>query len=73
MTKRVVAAFLWFYIVWVAWNVVAYVTGLSILFGPVVAAAVAAFIACDPMHRIWTPRVSNAGTSEPSGAAVSQA
>lgn len=53
MVKRVVVALLWFYVVWVGWNVVAYVTGLSIFLGPVVAAAVSAFIAGDPMHRIW--------------------
>lgn len=53
MTKRIAAVVLWFYITLVIWNVIAFVTGLSVLFGPVVATAVTAFIAGDPMHRIW--------------------
>jgi putative Ca2+/H+ antiporter (TMEM165/GDT1 family) len=56
MAKRVVAVFLWFYVIMGVWNAVAYMTGLSVLFGPVVAAAVAALIVGDPTHRIWTPR-----------------
>lgn len=56
MSKRIASVFLWFYVTWVAWNVVAFMTGLSVMWGPVVAAAVSAFVAGDPMHRIWAPR-----------------
>jgi hypothetical protein len=72
MIKRMAAALLWFYIAWVGWNVVAYAAGLSIFLGPIVAATVAAFIAGDPMHRIWSARVSDAGNSKPWEAFVSQ-
>jgi len=54
MVKRIAAAMLWFYVTWYAWNVFAWMLGLPELAGPVIAAAVAAFIAGDPMHRIWS-------------------
>jgi hypothetical protein len=73
MVKRVVAALLWFYIAWVGWNVVAYVTGLSIFYGPVFAAAVAAFVAGDPMHRIWPARVAEDRMSGPREALTHEA
>jgi len=53
MKKRVAVAILWFYSTWVAWAFVAQVTGLTELAGPVIGAALAGFIAGDPMHRIW--------------------
>ncbi len=56
MTRRLVALFLWFYVMVVAWNFIAFYTGLSVLLGPVLATAVTAFVVGDPMHRIWTPR-----------------
>ena len=62
MIKRIAAALLWFYVVWAAWNAVVLVTGWSILLGPVIAAAVSAVIAGDPMHSIWAPRASGART-----------
>lgn len=55
MKKRVIVALLWFYAAWVAWAMVAQLTGLSELAGPVLGAAAAAFFAGDPLHRIWTP------------------
>jgi hypothetical protein len=58
MVKRVVAALLWFYITWVLWNVVAYATGVSIFFGPVLGFAAAAVIAGDPFKVIWKPSES---------------
>jgi len=58
MVKRIVAALLWFYVIWAAWNAITLVTGWSVFLGPVIAAAVSAVIAGDPMHRIWAPRVS---------------
>jgi hypothetical protein len=54
MKKRVAAALLWFYATWYAWSMLASFVGAPDLFGPVVGAAVAALIAGDPMHRIWS-------------------
>jgi hypothetical protein len=62
MIKRSLAALVWFYVAWVGWNVVAYMTGWSILLGPVVATMVSALVAGDPMHRIWTARASRASS-----------
>ncbi len=58
MTKRIAAALLWFFAGWYAWAFIASVGDLTPLWGPVLGATLAAFIAGDPMHRIWTPRVS---------------
>lgn len=58
MIKRVAAGLMWFYVVWVAWNMVAWITGWTVFAGPVVATAAAAFIAVDPMHAIWPTRPS---------------
>jgi hypothetical protein len=58
MTKRLAAALLWFITGWYAWALIAATLGLTPLFGPVVGTILAAFIAGDPMHRIWTRRVS---------------
>ena len=60
MLKRMIALVVWLYVTWVAWNFVAYMTGLSTLPGPLIAAVLSALIAADPTHRIW-PR-----THEPS-------
>ena len=54
MKKRIVVAILWFYATWVAWAMVAQVMGFTDLIGPVLGTALAAFIAGDPMHRIWS-------------------
>ena len=54
MKKRLVAALLWFYVTWYAWAFVASLTGVTDLAGPVLGAALAAFVAGDPMHRIWS-------------------
>ena len=54
MKKRLAAALLWFYVTWYAWALVVSITGMPELVGPVLGAALAAFIAGDPMHRIWS-------------------
>jgi hypothetical protein len=59
MTKRLTAALLWFVTGWYAWALIAATFGLTPFFGPVIGATLAAFIAGDPMHRIWTPRASS--------------
>ena len=49
MTKRIVSVFLWFYVTLVIWNALAYMTGLSILFGPVAATAAMRAVTVVPM------------------------
>jgi uncharacterized protein (DUF697 family) len=56
MTKRVVAAFLWFYTGWYAGALVASFLGVSPMLGPILGAAVAAVIVGDPRRIIWTAR-----------------
>jgi hypothetical protein len=54
MKKRLLATVLWFYVTWYGWSILADMTGLPVMLGPVVGLAVAAFVALDPMHRFWT-------------------
>jgi hypothetical protein len=56
MKTRVLAGLLWFYVTWFAWSFLAAFAGLPELAGPVVGAAVAMFIAGDPLGRIWGGR-----------------
>ena len=56
MKKRVFVGLVWFYVAWYAWMFVATFAGLSELWGPVVGAAVAMFVAGDPSGRIWGRR-----------------
>jgi hypothetical protein len=56
MKKRILAGLLWFYVAWGFWSYLAAILGLPELAGPVVGAAVAMFIAGDPMGRIWGGR-----------------
>ena len=58
MVKRIAAGLLWFLAGWYAWAFIASVGDLTPLWGPVLGATLAAMFAGDPMHRIWTPRVS---------------
>jgi hypothetical protein len=58
MTKRIAAALLWFFAGWYAWAFIASVGDLTPLFGPVLGTVLASVFAGDPMHTIWTPRVS---------------
>ncbi len=58
MAKRVVALFLWFYVTWMVWTFVSYITGLSFLLGPVAGAAIAALVVTDPRHKIWGSRTN---------------
>ena len=58
MTKRVLAAMLWFYTGWYAGAMVAEFLGLSPVLGPLIGAAAAGLIAGDPRRIIWTSRAS---------------
>ena len=67
MKKRVAAGLLWFYVTWYAWAVIASFVGLTDLVGPVLAALVAALLAGDPMHRIWSRADKPAGIRPEAG------
>jgi len=56
MTKRVLAALLWFYAGWYAGALIADFLGISPMLGPVIGAAAAALIAGDPRRIIWRKR-----------------
>jgi hypothetical protein len=55
MSKRILAAFLWFFAGWYVGAFVAYLFGVTELLGPVLGAALAAVVAGDPWGRIWRP------------------
>ena len=54
MTKRVVAAFLWFYTGWYAGAFLAEILGISPVIGPILGAAAAVLLVGDPFRIIWT-------------------
>jgi hypothetical protein len=66
MTKRVVAALLWFYSCWYAGAMIAALFGLSPALGPILGTAAAAIIAGDPRHLIWNRRASDGSAIAPS-------
>ena len=60
MTKRVLAAFLWFYAGWYGGAILADFLGVSVLLGPIIGAAAAGLMVGDPRRLIWTTRTSTA-------------
>jgi hypothetical protein len=64
MTRRLLAAGLWFYAVWCGWALAASVGGWTPFLGPVIAAGVSAAVAGDPLHRIWAARQASEGESK---------
>jgi hypothetical protein len=60
MTKRILAAMLWFYAGWYAGAMLADMFGVSPLLGPIIGAAAAGLIVGDPRRIIWTARANNA-------------
>jgi hypothetical protein len=53
MFKRAVAAFLWYAMVWVGYEILWSVGGLPRMAGPILAASMATFVVVDPFHRFW--------------------
>ena len=53
MTKRIVAAFLWFYTGWYAGAMLAEILSVSPALGPILGAAAAGLIVGDPRGMIW--------------------
>ncbi len=64
MTKRILAAVLWFYTGWYAGAILADFLAVSPMLGPIVGAAAAALIAGDPRRIIWTVRSVRPTTPE---------
>ena len=54
MSKRALAAVLWFAAAWVGYEIVSSVTELPRLLGPVVAFGVAALVTLDPFGTFWS-------------------
>lgn len=55
MSKRILAAFLWFFTGWTVGAMIALAFDASTLLGPVMGAVFAAMIAGDPRGIIWKP------------------
>ena len=63
MTKRVLAALLWFYTGWYVGAMLAEFLGVSPFLGPLIGAAAAGLIAGDPRRIIWTSRAKASASS----------
>ncbi len=66
MTKRILAAFLWFYTGWYAGAMLAELFSLSPVLGPIIGAAAAGLIVGDPRHLIWPARTERPASQSPS-------
>jgi hypothetical protein len=73
MSKRVLAAFLWFYAGWYAGAILADFASVSPLLGPIIGAAAAGLIVGDPRRIIWTQRATAAATPSSSDLAADPA
>jgi hypothetical protein len=65
MTKRILAAFLWFYAGWYGGALIAEFVGVSPLLGPILGAAAAGLIVGDPRRMIWTSRPASPVSAPP--------
>jgi hypothetical protein len=63
MSKRILAAILWFYCGWYAGAMAAELLGISPLLGPILGATAAALVAGDPRRIIWKRSQPVAATS----------
>ena len=62
MTKRVVAAFLWFYTGWYAGAMIAAFVGISPVVGPIIGVAAAGLVVVDPRRTFWARPAHSAET-----------
>ena len=56
MSKRMLAATLWFAATWFGYEIVWSLTGAPRLVGPILAFAAAAAVTIDPVHMFWPRR-----------------
>ena len=54
MSKRILAGLLWFGAMWFGYEIVWSLFDTPRMIGPIIAAAVAAFVAIDPAARFWS-------------------
>ncbi len=74
MLKRLIAGFLWAFTVYSGWELVAGLSGLPSLIGPVAAVALGLLVIVDPGHVIWpTPSRRIAAIPEPQAAGDTKA
>jgi hypothetical protein len=65
MTKRALSSVIWFFAVWLGYEIAWSLIGVPRALGPVIATAIAAFVAVDPMTLFW-PRTARIMKSNPS-------
>jgi len=53
MLKRAAAAFLWYAMVWVGYEVMWSIVEVPRMVGPILAASVAIIVLVDPLHMFW--------------------
>jgi hypothetical protein len=73
MSKRILAAILWFYTGWYAGAMVAELVGISPVFGPILGATAAALIAGDPRRIIWKRPEPARAAASPAAEALPEA
>jgi hypothetical protein len=67
VSKRALAAFLWFSATWVGYEIVWSLTGVPRMAGPVIAFTVAALVTIDPMALFWPRTASDSPTGRALG------
>ena len=72
MSKRAVAAALWFAAVWFGYEILWSVTGVPRGIGPVAAFAVSAFVTVDPLRLFWPRLAGSIGKPATSSVEVSR-
>jgi hypothetical protein len=70
MSKRALAALLWFAATWFGYEIVWSLTDLPRLAGPVIAFAVAALVTLDPTALFWTRAGDSAAPTRKLGSTV---
>lgn len=70
MSKRLLAAILWFSATWFGYEILWSMTDAPRLVGPILAFVVAAAVTIDPMRLFWPGRADDRVESLPSGSAV---
>jgi hypothetical protein len=73
MGKRIASALLWFIVGWYAWAFIAEATGLTPLIGPVLGTILAAFVAGDPAHLVWSRQRNSNETASSVGSIHAEA
>ena len=72
MSKRALAALLWFSAGWFGYEIVWSVTGVPRGVGPVAAFAMAAFVTVDPLRVFWPRAATSSRETAPSPVTVSR-